>query len=81
MSRSSKKAIFKDNWGKKGYWKRVRSRQRNEMRSGVHPEDVSNPKTLINDYDYCEYKTDLENNPEIEKYSWVKELRKKLKRK
>lgn len=55
MSRSKKKPILKlGRHGKEKYWKIVRSRQKNEIKSGVHPEDVSHPKTIINDYDHCD---------------------------
>lgn len=56
MSRSYKKVpIVK--WGrtlKDTYWSKVRSRWKTEMNSGVHPEDVSNPKTIVNDCDHCD---------------------------
>lgn len=55
MSRSYKKTIYKDKGFKKLYWRKVRSRQKNEIRSGVHPQDVTSPKKIMNDYDYSDY--------------------------
>lgn len=57
MSRSCKKnAIYKDKGvKKKNYWSIVRSNQKNEIRSGKHPQDISDPKEIVNDYDYCDY--------------------------
>ena len=42
---------------KKKYWSIVRSRHKTEMNSGVHPQDLTNPKTIVNDYDYCDWAT------------------------
>lgn len=42
---------------KDSYWKRVRSRWKTEMNSGVHPQDVSDPKTIVNDYEHCDAST------------------------
>ena len=78
MSRSYRKAIYKDNIGKKTYWRRVRSHWKNLMRSGVDPEQLPSEKTIINDYDYCDYVVDYEYNFGI--YS-REEYREKLKRK
>lgn len=62
MSRSYKKAIYKDNTGKKTYWRRIRSRWKNLMRSGADPEQLPSEKTIVNDWDYCDYITDYEYN-------------------
>jgi len=74
MSRSKRKAIIKDrprNFKKSTfYWKRIRRIINNLIRNG--DEDLPNPKEIINDYDYCDYVYDMENNkndPEtIKKY-------------
>jgi len=57
MSRSYKKnPIHKDSsWLKDKYWSIIRSRHKTELNSGVHPEDLSNPKTIVNDYDYSDW--------------------------
>ena len=57
MSRSYKKnPIYKDSsWLKKKYWSIVRSRHKTELNSGVHPEDLTNPKEIVNDYDYSDW--------------------------
>lgn len=83
MSRSYKKTpIYKDKGLKKIYYKTVRSRQKNEIRSGVHPQDVSNPKEIINDYNYSDYSCGhhtLSNTNNLT--DWQKKWKKKLKRK
>lgn len=78
MSRSYKKAIGKDNVGKKTYWRRIRSHWKNLMRSGADPEQLPDAKTVINDYDYCDYIIDYEYNFGI--YSDLQD-KEKLKRK
>lgn len=57
MSRSYKKnAILKDGGGSKAwYWRVVRHHQNQEVREG---KDISNPKSIVNDYDYCDYRFD-----------------------
>jgi len=83
MSRSYKKPVYKDKGMKDAYWKRVRSRQKNEIKSGVHPEDVSNPKTIVNDYDYSDYSVghNLIDKHEDELDDLDKKWKKKLERK
>lgn len=83
MSRSYKKPVYKDRRMKDIYWKRVRRRQRNEIRSGKHPEDVSDAKTIMNDYDYCDFTC---GNYALNKHEdlyddWEKQWITKLKRK
>ena len=58
MSRSKKKAIYKDR-GLRSYWKYVRREINNAVRSIIHlidKEDYSipDPKEIINDYDYSD---------------------------
>lgn len=62
MSRSRKKPIIKDrprNEKKSTlYWRRIRSRINQKVRSLIsdpEKDDIPNPKTLINDYNYCDY--------------------------
>ena len=84
MSRSYKKPIHKDKgWKKPNYWKTVRSHQKNQIRSGVYPEDVKNPKAIINDYSYSDYSTGhhLLDKPEEHWSDWEKQWAIKLKRK
>lgn len=61
MSRSYKKAIIKDrprNYKKSSlYWRRVRRVQKQALKQN---KDIPNPKTIVNDYDYCDYKLDYE---------------------
>lgn len=64
-------------WGrtlKDTYWSRIRSRWKTEINSGVHPEDVSHPKTIVNDYDHCDgsYYCKKENCRCVKKYGFKK---------
>ena len=67
MSRSHKKGYIKDrprNIKKSSlYWRRIRSSIKNIIRSCKDFEnlDIPNPKTIVNDYDYCDYIIDYEN--------------------
>jgi len=72
MSRSRKKAIYKDSW--KGrtsfYWKTIR-RKHNQLISQFYKKErfgywefddsLPNPKTIVNDYDYSDYTIDYEH--------------------
>jgi hypothetical protein len=66
MSRSKKKAVIKDrprNIKKSSfYWRQVRSTQNNAIKSCRDFEELEIPsaKTIVNDYDYCDYKIDYE---------------------
>lgn len=69
MSKSYKQAIVKDRGiGHKLYRKTVRGSQSTYIRSNMdkllNDEDFAIPdgKTIINDYDYCDYKFDYEHN-------------------
>jgi hypothetical protein len=54
MSRSYKKAIYKDRGHlKKLYWRIIRSNWKNKIRSNVF--DLPNEKSIINDYNYRDY--------------------------
>lgn len=66
MSRSYKLAIIKDcprNYKKSShYWRRVRSSQKNSIRSCRDLDELEIPpaKSIVNDYDYCDYKINYE---------------------
>lgn len=55
MSRSRKKnPIIKDSgWAKDLYWRTVRKRHKADIFAG---RALSNPKTVVNDYSYSDYK-------------------------
>lgn len=53
MSRSYKKPVIRDRGCKSIYWRRVRSRNNQEVRT---EKEISNPKELVNDYDYSDYR-------------------------
>jgi len=61
MARSYKKAILKDrprNYKKSTlYWRTVRSTINHYVKRIMKGEDIEipNPKTIVNDYDYCDY--------------------------
>lgn len=64
MSRSKKKAIYKDK-GIRPYWRFVRGRINQDVRSIlflIDKEDynIANPKEIINDYNYSDYTFDCE---------------------
>jgi uncharacterized protein YchJ len=54
MGKSYKKnAIVKiSGWARRFYWSIVRSRNKQELKQN---KDLSNPKTIINDWDYVDY--------------------------
>lgn len=80
MSNSYKKnPIYKGGqWLKDKYWSIIRSRWKTEINSGVHPEDVSHPKTIINDYDYCDFEIHCrdEDCTCIKNHGWKKCMKK-----
>lgn len=66
MSRSRKKAIYKDKADKAWYWRVIR-RVQNQVISQYKNydsieeiEEVPHEKTIINDWDYCDYVSDFE---------------------
>lgn len=65
MSRSYKKNLIGKGgrWLKAKYWSIVRSRHKTELNSGVHPQDLTNPKAIVNDYDYCDYTYSCKESP------------------
>ena len=62
MSRSYRKPIIKDRPRNKKksslYWRIIRRHLKNLMKSTTfeHFMDLPNPKTILNDYDYSDYK-------------------------
>ena len=68
MSRSNKKAIIKDNPSNKALFRRrVRRRQNQETQQSKYLENTDEfsltpDKSIVNDYDYCDYIFDYENN-------------------
>lgn len=89
MSRSRKKAIYKDSW--KGrtsfYWKTIR-RKHNQLISQFYKKDrfgywefddsLPDPKTIVNDYDYSDYTVNHEYNYNITDW-WAREDKEKQK--
>ncbi len=56
MSRSKRQPIIKDHSLKTAeYWRRVRRTVKLVVKAGK-TDNIPNPKTLINDYDYSDYK-------------------------
>jgi hypothetical protein len=94
MARSRKKAIHKDKgWQKRDYWKtvrRVHKQQIREAKSYLLYEGwnctftLKNPKSIINDYDYCDYISNMEiiTEGELNTYTFInKEYIEKFRRK
>lgn len=67
MSRSYRKAIIKDrpkNYKKSSmYWRVIRHSINNTIRSckDLSSLDIPNPKSIYNDYDYCDYVINYEH--------------------
>ena len=74
MSRSRKiYPIIKDKGFKNLYWKTIRSTVNQVVRGFLKKEDLDdtelpNPKTIINDYDYSDYKFVAKDKKDIEKF-------------
>ena len=75
MSRSRKKAIFKDKGiGKRAYHRIIRRHNgtilRTKIKSNILLDDIDieieldlkDSKSIVNDYNYCDYKTNWEQN-------------------
>jgi len=72
MSRSYKKAIWKDNGiGHRIYHRLIRRVTKQAIREG---KEIPNPKTIINDYEYMDYwfKAEFTDDPE-----WKEKLSRK----
>ena len=83
MSRSRKLAIYKDKGLKKLYWRIIRSHIKQKVKSIINNpdcDDLPNPKSIVNDYDYSDYTIDNEFgkrsffNNDLE---WTKKMRRK----
>lgn len=88
MSRSYKKAIYKDKGIKSIYWRIVRSHTKNFIRTKRHSieeEIIPLNKEVVNDYNYCDYIINLERKRSYRFLNSTPEnligLNKKLKRK
>lgn len=73
MSRSYKLAILKDKGLKNYYWKKVR-RVTNQIVKSITLENADevllpDPKEIMNDYDYSDYKIDYQFNKSFS-YFW-----------
>jgi len=68
MSRSNKKAIIKDDSSKKELFRRkIRRKQNQETQQSKYLGDtdefsLTSDKSIVNDYDYCDYTLDYEND-------------------
>jgi len=71
MSRSYKKAIYKDSRDHRLYHRIIRRISKQFLKQG---KEIPNPKTVINDYDYCDYSfyAEFENDE-----NWKKKLSRK----
>lgn len=59
MSRSKRRPIYKDKgWRKKNYNRYIRRVQKQYWKLGKYPP---HPKTIVNDWDYCDYIFDYHN--------------------
>lgn len=59
MGKSFRKPIIKDKAsGKKDYWRTVRKSTKQKIRTFDSEEvlEIPNPKTIVNDYNYSEYR-------------------------
>ena len=87
MSRSRKKAIFKDKGiGKRTYHRIVRRHNgtilRTKIKSNILLDDIEieldlkDSKSIVNDYNYCDYKTNWEQNITLKNLLTKEELKK-----
>ena len=88
MSRSRKLPIYKDGSGRdhRRFRKRIRRISRLKVKdilSLLDPEtyEIPNPKSIINDWDWCDYIVDYHNEPNRIKLSRSDGLLEKLARK
>ncbi len=73
MSRSRKKPFVKDRgMSTKEYWSRIRREWRQQLKHNYSDPDFTlrNPKSIINDYDYCDYWFYVEVSPENKRGLW-----------
>lgn len=88
MSRSYKKAIFKDKRiGKRAYHRIVRRHNGTILRTKIKSNtpllddieielDLKDSKSIVNDYNYCDYKTNWEQNIALRNILTKEELKK-----
>jgi len=74
MSRSYKKAIYKDSRDHRGYHRKIRRITKQAVRNG---DEIPNPKTIVNDYDYCDYWFKAEFKNSIFHEEWYEQLKRK----
>lgn len=71
MSRSRKKPIIKDKGLKNLYWRKIRSRINQLVRGFKRDQEnteLPDPKSLMNDYDYSDYKIDASDWKDADKH-------------
>lgn len=88
MSRSRKKAIFKDTsrQRKRIYWKAVRKTWKQAVDKHIEPDliEIPDKHVIKDDWEYRDWKYDLEYDTEPSRYKTIQEtleLREKLRRK
>ena len=87
MSRSYRKAIFKDKGiGKRAYYRIIRRHNGTILRTKIKSNtllddieielDLKDSKSIVNDYNYCDYKTNWEQNIALRNILTKEELKK-----
>ena len=87
MSRSYKKAIFKDKGiGSRAYHRIIRRHNGTILRTKIKTNivlydieielDLKDSKSIVNDYNYCDYKTNWEQNIALRNILTKEELKK-----
>ena len=87
MSRSYKKAIFKDKGiGSRAYHRIIRRNNGTILRTKIKTNivlddieielDLKDSKSIVNDYNYCDYKTNWEQNIALRNILTKEELKK-----
>jgi hypothetical protein len=74
MSRSYKKAIWKDSRDHREYHRMIRRNAKQHLNQG---KEIPNPKTVVNDYDYCDYWFKCEFRNSIYHNEWKEKLSRK----
>lgn len=73
MARSRRKPYYKDKGHMKDdYWKVIRREWRQTIKSWNQDSDLQfrAPKTIINDYNYCDYWFIVEESPQSARGKW-----------
>jgi len=89
MSRSIKKPYYKDNaMTTHEYWSPIRHEWKQKLKQNYYEDDfeLRDSKSIINDYDYCDYSLFIQGDIDEEKrgtfgMTWTKEEEKKASRK